>query len=265
MKTGYQQHWIEYDGVLTGICLGGDHTAEHEMGIKPILDAFQVYNDVPGVDRLVCHRVPELHIRQGTIRKQKAMIVAFSTRGYSALNRGKTILDDAAYCQLPWYLAEDGQTQMIATSWDDHSFAILACGKDEVAKLEQFLSLAKAEELCISMGTPKTPFAAAGLNLLLRSKIPEQEKSEMMKKDIDAINLYMAVKRTRIEKILKKAGKEYYALLPRWEFESERGKSRYKVRFFLNPKEQSKNNYGWFTVEELKLWAKGKGPIPKTA
>jgi len=27
--------------------------------------------------------------------------------------------------------------------------------------------------------------------------------------------------------------------------------------------DQQRNNYGGFTIEELLLWAQGKGPIPK--
>ena len=36
-----------------------------------------------------------------------------------------------------------------------------------------------------------------------------------------------------------------------------------EVIFWLNPMDQHNNNWGWFTVEDLKKWAKGKGKIPK--
>ena len=73
---------------------------------------------------------------------------------------------------------------------------------------------------------------------------------------------------TGIEEVLKKAGKRYYALSPRWAASIKGTKNgevetKYGVVFWLNPCDQYKNNYGHFTVEELQQWAKGEGPIPK--
>ena len=60
-----------------------------------------------------------------------------------------------------------------------------------------------------------------------------------------------------LEKILEKAKCRYYALSLRWKDDDKK-----EVIFWLNPMEQDKNNFGWFTVEDLKDWAKGKGKIP---
>ncbi|MFA6407274.1 MAG: hypothetical protein WCV80_01030, partial [Candidatus Paceibacterota bacterium] len=57
---------------------------------------------------------------------------------------------------------------------------------------------------------------------------------------------------------LKKAGIGYFALSPRWKDETKK-----EIVFWLNPREQRENNYGWFSAADLKLWIKGKGPIPK--
>ena len=61
----------------------------------------------------------------------------------------------------------------------------------------------------------------------------------------------------------KKAGLSWYALKPAWRdfFEDPVYQSEYKVIFFLNPEGQNKYNSGWFTVEELLQWIKGKGPV----
>jgi len=40
---------------------------------------------------------------------------------------------------------------------------------------------------------------------------------------------------------------------------------RFLSFYWLNPMEQKIHNYGWFTVEDLLLWAENKGPIPKTS
>ena len=56
---------------------------------------------------------------------------------------------------------------------------------------------------------------------------------------------------------MEKAGKKYFALSPRWKDDNKK-----EVIFWLNPYHQDIDNFGWFTVEDLKDWAKGKGKIP---
>lgn len=66
-----------------------------------------------------------------------------------------------------------------------------------------------------------------------------------------------SAKKTKIKKILDRAGKKYFALSPRWKDENKK-----EVIFWLNPYYQDIDNFGWFTVDDLKDWAKGKGKIP---
>ena len=91
----------------------------------------------------------------------------------------------------------------------------------------------------------------------------EEEKAEMLERDQDARRLQAAAEKTGIAKKLKKAGLGWHALQPAWRdfFKDPVYRSRYKVIFFLNPEGQDKYNSGWFTVEELLQWIKGKGPI----
>ena len=95
---------------------------------------------------------------------------------------------------------------------------------------------------------------------MISDKIPKEIVDKVMEEDIDYQKLQkVAFKKTKIEKILKKAGKDYYALVPRWDNEEKT-----EVKYWLNPRDQENVNYGWFSLEDLKLWAKNKGPIPKT-
>ena len=103
--------------------------------------------------------------------------------------------------------------------------------------------------------------------LLYTSDIPREMKESIMAGDVDNKNLQDAVEKTKIKKILEQAGKHYYCLKPMWASSMKLGtnrRTRHPVIFFLNPWEQKINNSGWFTVEELKQWAKGKGPVLKT-
>ena len=33
------------------------------------------------------------------------------------------------------------------------------------------------------------------------------------------------------------------------------------LRVWLNPEEQDRNNFGWFTAEDLRAWSRGEGPV----
>ena len=70
----------------------------------------------------------------------------------------------------------------------------------------------------------------------------------------------VALEKTKIEMILKKAKKEYDALVPAWANDEKT-----EVKYWLNPKDQENVNYGWYSLQDLKLWAKNKGRIPKAS
>ena len=74
--------------------------------------------------------------------------------------------------------------------------------------------------------------------------------------DEDYFRLITVASETGIYKILKDAGKRFFALSPKWKDDNKE-----EVVFWLNPIEQHIYNYGWFTVEDLKLWAKNEGPV----
>lgn len=76
-------------------------------------------------------------------------------------------------------------------------------------------------------------------------------------------NFRLQQRRQALPRSSKKAGLSWYALKPAWRdfFEDPVYQSEYKVIFFLNPEGQNKYNSGWFTVEELLQWIKGKGPV----
>lgn len=76
----------------------------------------------------------------------------------------------------------------------------------------------------------------------------------------DCTRLKEVVDKTNIYSILENAGKKYFALSVKWKDEK-----REDIIFWLNPMEQDKYNYGWFTINDLKDWAQNKGKIIMTA
>lgn len=69
MLQGYKNGWLEQNGQCFGLNFGSDFTAEHEWGIKDLLDLCQVKEDekVFGIEK---RRIkPEKNLKSGTDTK----------------------------------------------------------------------------------------------------------------------------------------------------------------------------------------------------
>jgi hypothetical protein len=161
------------------------------------------------------------------------------------------------------------------TAWDERSFGVLVKGEKGQKNLEALYNAFMAKDVAIWLGGGGV-FQNAGLCLGIISNMPAANLAEMEKSDKNSHKLKLASEATgivaKIDKLnkdfLEKEGKRgsiytpcgYYALSPAWR--NDKSKTKYDVIYWLNPQQQQKNNYGWFTVEELEQWMEGKGPIP---
>lgn len=111
---------------------------------------------------------------------------------------------------------------------------------------------------CFIVQGGDNPFGAGGLKLIDAALIPEGVDTDLRARDISALDLEDTVAASGIRERLRTAGCEYYALSPRWEDEAKG-----TFTFWLNPMQQDRNNYGWFSLADLEAWIAGEGPIPK--
>lgn len=81
--------------------------------------------------------------------------------------------------------------------------------------------------------------------------------SEIEKEQREYLAIWDEVAATRIEEMLKKAGKGYFAL------SRPRKNDAGELTMWLNPMEQHKYESGWYTIKQLEDWAKDKGPVMK--
>ncbi len=66
---------------------------------------------------------------------------------------------------------------------------------------------------------------------------------------------------TEVIPLLKESGKSWFSLQPsRFAYDTQTK----HVTFLLNPFNQRAYNFGWYTLEELRLWAVNQGPVMKT-
>jgi hypothetical protein len=272
MRKGYDNCWLEQGGKIFGINLGSDFTAEHEHGVKEL-------NQCLGVDNK-----DHLGIEKRRIRKPNVDGVVWVEDGDTAALLivkpyevkyfvGRKINELSQ--ELRFYDKED-----IATAWSGNDLGILVRGEENIKRLKKIYAAILNKEAAIWLGGGGG-FKNAGLCLAIINEIPEDLKKTMHDADVDSNKLMVASEKTGIKQKIDKINSDfreknkgygyydvpcgYYALSPAWINEDHKEKSAYPVVYWLNPMQQDKNNFGWYTVEQLLEWVdEGKGPIPMT-
>jgi hypothetical protein len=291
MRRGRDNGWLTNDesGDFMGVNLGSDQVAEHEWGIKGIKQVLGVpgadedndrrktdYGGVYGMDRRRC-KSPKpdcvaLHEEGDTLNlivMKPYSLKSFLEYGFDRTHGG----------QGEWRFWTN---DTMVTAWDESSFAIRVKGEENFKKLRELHEALMKGECCIWLGGGGV-FQNAGLCIAIHDRIPEKHLKTMREGDMDHEKLNRAAAATGIQKKIEDANEQwrkmqevesgsrfygsdrwgYYALSPRWAHKEERKRTKHPVIFWLNPMDQERNNYGWFTVEQLEQWLQGNGPIPK--
>ena len=262
--------WLQGEGnQVSGLSLGYDRCAAHEDTISGLLTRLGV--DIPdlpnGIEDFKATRVPaELHFLPYTARSRDKRRKA----GYSAallllgdLPYGATLSDPAglaAKCGLSFWpdhpAHKDNRPRYdLQTAWDRHDLAVHARGEENVKRLQELYEALQRCDVVIATPWAKS-FFRGGLSLAILSMVPQDERDAVAEKLAQANELARAARATGIEEVLRGAGKRWYALSPGWA-----NKAKTEVHFYLNPHSQDRYNSGWFSVEDLALWAKDEGPV----
>ncbi len=255
-------------GQFIGVKFGVDGCAEQEMGIDELKKAFGISNKptrIKGFSRLI-----------------KPDLIGADARTITTLPKGLRFFEDlAGYAYLVYDKRLAGQTTWSSkeldeimdgshhyeplASWDYRSFGIRI--KNDALNigatlLGQLYEAFKRKDVMIYIGK-STPFGDSAFTIAIRSRLSKEVFEEMKRRDEDYLDLMEEVEKIDLAAKLQAAGKEYFALSPRWNKDNFARESAYKVIYWLNPYHQDENNYGWYSVEELLQWIKGEGPIPK--
>jgi hypothetical protein len=253
MRKGYNSEFLKDDnGNLLGINLGSDFCAEHEWGIDGIRRRFAIAKDssVLGIQRRMINNVPENLIYKEIQLNNKKYTVLILISPWALEYCNTKPEEEWVPNDLKPYKDD------LVCAWDENTFGILVSDKfsKEISKLHDAF---QRKDIAVGIA-PSQVFNNGGLKFTIASKLSKEVVDDIYNNDIDAINLEKASEATGIHEILQKAGKNYYALSPRWKDKSKR-----EVLFWLNPMEQHIHNFGWFTVDDLKEWANNKGKIMK--
>ena len=271
------------------MCLGYDHSAEHEWGVKDIKRVLGIWTGDPqtekrvwGFDRVRVTNADNVHfiehetkyLKPGNKRPSKGKIYAVALIRESPwraaediLARNRGFIDNHTY---------DFERSEFNAAWDEKEFMIW--GPESVKeKLETIYRAFKSKNMLLGMHHQDNPFAGSGLLFAMETAYPEGAEKALIEDQKAYRKMWKRIYKTKIFEKLKKAECRYFACSPKqMQFEAHvsdtEGKKTLKERqrasrlpdivFWLNPMEQRRNNFGWYTVEELEQWTKGEGPIP---
>ena len=243
---------------FVGVNLGADYCAEHEWGISRMCSRLGIANNsiTVGVDRRRVTKGENIGGGIVTINKKKYFYIYSASIRYMKNHETASVREIMEYQSIGPEEYTMARTGFVA-GWDEMDFQLLL-DTPYVEQGKELLEALNNNDAMIYTGKSSNPFGRGGLNIVILSRMDTDVLAEMKDSDEDNNRLMKAAEETGIYEILRKAHKRYFALSPRWK-----DQNKTEVVFFLNPMEQSKYNFGWYGVRELKQWAKDKGPIVK--
>jgi hypothetical protein len=247
MRRANDSKFLVIGDVLVGINLGADLTSEHEWGIKEIKQLFGIPQGEKdfGIKRRKIVKVPSSPIFDWNTGADKGSEGFYL---YDTWDGKKPSF--ANYGELKNYRGS------LACAWDEKSFGIFSTDKNEIAYLREIFTAFQSGDGAIFLGGGGM-FQNSGLCLAIASRIPQDFLDGWYKADKEYYDMDQVVEATGIRQLLKEKGKRYFAL-SRPTYRKADG----ILILLLNPIEQQDNNFGWFTIDDLREWADGKGPIP---
>lgn len=258
MRTAYNDvDLVSENGNIIGINLGFDFCAEHEWGVKGIAQDLGVgeLEDAAGLLKGLATELPEnLCFKTYKPRDPEKQPLACL-----ALVRKWHDIDEnfaGVYKSMKKSLENSWKEIDIFSKWCDREFAVIVRGEENVKALSDVYAAFQNKGIVVGL-TPAS-FKGTGLTFLIYDRISEESRNEAIEADRAEQRLQKAIDETGIIKKLREAGCSYYACNGKWADGIEGG----KLTFWLNPMEQSKNNYGWMSLKDLEDWCEGKGRIP---
>lgn len=263
------------DGEFMGISLGFDFCSEHEWGIQKMKDALGVGTLVKSnmfdISKPITRGIEARQINTNPADIAPKVIFKENNKGnlkYTSLLFHANMYEESKERHMDTINSHISMakskynSQEIMSSWNDRGFCVTGFNDEFRDGIRQIYNGLQNNDLIFGSSL-KSWITSSGLSLIVASKIPENVRESVVTSDIDHGNLLKAAKDSKIEQILEKSGKKYFALSPKWRdfFKDPKFESDYPVVFWLNPYEQHKYSFGWYTVEELKQWANDVGPV----
>ncbi len=280
---------------VIGVCLGADFTAEHEQGVGPLRRVFgstrppstpwypdgpsmtdyefwkaERDNKLSGILGSLLSKVgvtlPDPPAPEMGISKRK--ITKLPEEGFGWLKSTDDTAEGFGFNVSSWNMQSvvDAHAKMrmgddLVGAWDNKSFLVLARSDKAKASLRDLYD--SVMELDAMFTMPMGFLQTRGLCVIRASDFPVEAAKKLLVDDMDTFIGEKAFHETGIEAVLKTKGKRWFSLGSRFG-EGQRQQPMNTWKCWLNPREQDIHNYGYFTIEELRLWGDDKGPVMKS-
>lgn len=273
MRAGTnKKDWIcDENGAFIGLSLGFDFCYEHECGVDKlhrVLGLPKKEFPIGTVDRKISVSPDSLLFveyedKPKDKRRKKGVPAASLILANRHYYREMTHEEELKSFDLKfhsdvhdkWHRPE---LDNLMCSWSEDEFGINVRGAENVRRLREMYEA--FQRLDIALAHPSSQgFLRTGLSLVIASRVSAEVEETVKAQDLAHQRLQLAAKATGVYEMLEKAGLRWFALSPSWDHYGEED----AVIFFLNPNQQDKYDSGWFTVEDLRAWAEGKGPVIK--
>ena len=255
---------------LLAVNLCADYCAEHEWGIKDLQTAFGVKSGWGnyGIKKRKVTKIPKALVwvkledgREGFVyrsfwysnsakEEDTAAVAAKSVNQDSDLKPFSEIYDRAQQKSVK-------NPKRLACAWSERDFGCVSDDMSDIIMLKEIFKQFQKKNVIFTFSNALPAFENPGLIIAIADRLPKEVVKMLTDADKEFHEIEKFVVKSGIRELLKAKGKGYFALSPRrWDGGS--------IKFWLNPYDQDKNHYGYFTLEELRQWADDKGPIPMT-
>ncbi len=281
-KTSQNYDFLVIDDKFIGISLGYDYCAEHEWGIEGIRRSFGMPESSKknmGVLSRSITKNPPMVFNTSTKKKKKFAILytGYSYDKQEELENRlpyelKNYQDDLIWNE-EYNTKHNRDKDNLITAWCGDSFGIAVMGDKEVQWLTELHQALKSNNICIAVVNlrVKNPFSGSSLSILIKDRIPQETLDAMYSSDKEYYDLHDYEEKIGMKKIKEKHkgsyGKLHYymACSPKWisytdeearEKQKNVNKTKYDIVYWINYSDDD-NNYGWYTVEEIREWLTG--------
>lgn len=250
-------------GLLLGVNLSADFCAEHEWGIARLKAEFGI-PDVIGIYGIARRRITRIPPGLAWVEFKSTYFMGKSdVEAGRAKKAGDAKFSNAGFVYHSWYGEEPMKLAMnselrgfgLRGAWSDQDFGVVSSNRDDIEALRDIFAEFQRGNAVLTFANSMPAFENPGLILGVADRIPALVLEQWYNADKDYHEVRLEFEATGIEEVLKKAGKRYFALSPRRQEDGT-------LRFWLNPYEQRRDNYGWFSLQDLRDWAENRGPIP---
>lgn len=264
-RAGYDSGWhINDNGEVIGFSLHGNACTEHECGVKGLRSAMGVATPFRnGVSDRVNTQLPNtFRFFEVTHEGQPTAWLMVSDHRYPPTATLDTMSSDGlrfSNFRKDRENKHEAEKDDFVGAWDSNGFLVGVRGQGNIDRLKKMAKAFETQQAAFGNALigedPRT--RVGGLTIVRANQVAPEMAAKALAEDQEAKRLLDASDsiKPQLEELLKAAGKSWYAMTPAWN------KDKTEVLFHLNPTQPDDYQSGWFTVEEIKAWARNEGPV----